>query len=107
MPGSIPSPPIPPPTLYTVGLKLLPGDTRGSAECLDALIAHKRCAQASLLVTQQMRDRRVLMKVLQDAERVSLHDLDPRPVRLELVVHGPNGLGNEVPMTPSVVRVFE
>ena len=54
-----------------------------------------------------MRDRRVLMKVLQDAERVSLHDLEPRPVRLELVVHGPNGLGNEVPMTPTVVRVFE
>ena len=47
------------------------------------------------------------MQGLQDSYRIALNDLDGRTVLLQFAVHGLQGLGNEVPVTSSIVRVLQ
>ena len=47
------------------------------------------------------------MQGLQDGYRIALNDLDGRTVPLQFAVHGLQGLGNEVPVTSSIVRVLQ
>ena len=105
MPGTVPASTIGTSTLHPIALEFLPVDTCFSAKPHDAAIALKSEAQSRLCMAEKLLNGYVLVEGFQQCFRLPFEHLNGGAEWAQLCIEFIERLGDEMPMTASVVSV--